>query len=610
MALPPKYYNESSYPTFSLQEALHRVMSSYLQAKTESFAGHELGELVRKTIPNQLKQIPFVTEELKVQASVGQGNWAAIPWIAIMDKRITGTTQQGEYVVYLFSEDMKRVYLTLMQGVTVPLREKGRSEGYSYLQDKVKEMREQLPLHGMQKDEEIYLNTKGLGRDYQVSTVAYYCYERDNLPDDQQLISDLHNVVNNYKQYVAFTLGEPIELDNDPTEEVLIVDSLSPQERIAYIKQYIASKGFFYPEHFIENFYLSLKSKPFVILAGISGTGKTKLVELFAEAIGATSDNGRLRIIPVRPDWSDPTDLLGYKDLTGAFRPGPLTKVIAEASQPENHHRPFFVCLDEMNLARVEHYFSDLLSILETKRWHRDRAQTIALIPQETLSSEYDIEMYGKLYLPDNVYLIGTVNMDETTHPFSKKVLDRANTIEFNYINLHQYPDNSNNTLEKVSVTEVPNSFLRSDYLQLIDIYDEYSQLVRQTTELLGLINDILEPIHCHIGFRIRDSISFYMIYNERFQLLKTEEAFDLQLLQKILPRIQGSSTSVKRALLQLAQLTIGNKIPIKDFMEDATELYSSTIMKEKAKYPVSMKKLAYMIRRLEEDGFTSYWLS
>ncbi|SEM24217.1 AAA domain (dynein-related subfamily) [Paenibacillus sp. cl141a] len=376
------------------------------------------------------------------------------------------------------------------------------------------------------------------------------------------------------------------------------------------IKSHITHQGFHYPDGIIENLYLSLKTKPFVILAGVSGTGKTKLVKLFAEAVGATKDNGQFALIPVRPDWSDPSDLLGYKDLSGVFRPGRLAEVLVEASRPENLHKPYFICLDEMNLARVEYYFSDILSVIETQEWKQDRIVTSALIHGESLLPE-DRLLYGDLAIPDNVYLIGTVNMDETTHPFSKKVLDRANTIEFNYIDLKQYPEIESR--EEEALHPVHNSFLRSEYLQLVDVYSEYTELVQSTTDKLVKINHILEEIHSHVGFRIRDSICFYMIYNERFGLLKKEEAFDLQLLQKILPRVQGSSLSIKRVLLKLLEGALGEKLRINELLDDASEIYlkwNENIEEKKPKHPLSARKIAFMLRRLEEDGFTSYWLS
>ncbi|WP_187274131.1 MrcB family domain-containing protein [Paenibacillus sp. N3.4] len=786
------YYNQQIMEGFSLKEALSDILSTYLQAKRETFAGHRLGNLVRQAIPTELKKLPFIHSELKITGSIGQGNWATIPWIAIMDKRITETTRQGEYLVYLFSEDMKSVYLTFNQGVTIPNETKGRAAAYQYFKQKVQEIRDLLPLEGMVKDDAIYLTSGGLGQDYQVSTVAYYHYELEHLPDDELLIADLNNAVTNYNEYVtkvlkpndereqlisfnytishlyagqgilkylhdqgsfaAASLDELItnqgtvllsgddvkhpkervrhlgralqdmglisinenqfsltdlgqeyvnhfneskwvlsdtqvrlirdQLNNEGQtplirsinkaielcielntftldefaplfiealgmlqtwgevtqkqraifmlnwleilkfitksgqqytyiqwEETPLVDSLTVSVRIATIKNFIANKGFMYPDHWIENFFLSLKAKPFVILAGVSGTGKTKLVKLFAEAVGATTSNGQFTLIPVRPDWSDPSDLLGYKDLSGAFRPGKLTEVLVEASKVGNQHKPYFICLDEMNLARVEHYFSDLLSVLETQEWDNHRIVTTSLIHRDSLQNESDKQVYGNLHLPDNVYMIGTVNMDETTHPFSKKVLDRANTIEFNYIDLGQYPTGDGLTVNEGAAVP-PNSLLRSEYLQLVDVYRDYKKLTEETTELLVKINGILEQIHSHVGFRIRDAVCFYMIYNERFDLLSKEAAFDMQLLQKILPRIQGSHLSVKKALLQLMQVAQDRSLPISEYMEDASKVYLSMETLAASKYPQSARKIAFMLRRLEEDGFTSYWIS
>ncbi|MEK3662614.1 AAA family ATPase [Paenibacillus sp. FSL F4-0236] len=386
------------------------------------------------------------------------------------------------------------------------------------------------------------------------------------------------------------------------------------------IQSHIRRKGFFFPEHLIENFYLSLKTKPFVILAGISGTGKTRLVKLFAEALGATGNNGQFTLIPVRPDWSDPADLLGYKDLSGRFKTGPLTEVLVEARKPENQHKPYFICMDEMNLARVEHYFSDLLSVLETQDWQEGRIHTQDLISSTMLEAPEDQVKFGSLGIPENVFLIGTVNMDETTHPFSKKVLDRANTLEFNYINLQQYPDFNVQveTSDSSDVAELNHLFLRSDYLQLVDAYDTNKELVVRTTERLVKINALLEDIHAHVGFRVRDAICFYMIYNERYKLMSEEEAFDWQLLQKILPRIQGSHSSVRRVLLNLMKGALGTgsgvTVNIEDLMDnDASPLYlrwAAGQTPPTAKHPQSARKLAFMLRRLEEDGFTSYWLS
>ncbi|MEK5645436.1 hypothetical protein BK138_32875 [Paenibacillus rhizosphaerae] len=426
-----------------------------------------------------------------------------------------------------------------------------------------------------------------------------------------QLIQHLSKDVN----WPAFT---QFEVANPVIEETITLPEIKDEnvrKTVYQVKAYIKQNGFHYTDPLIENFYLSLKTKPFVILAGISGTGKTKLVKLFAESVGATGENGQFTLIPVRPDWNDPTDLIGYQDLSGRFKPGRLTEVMVTASLPENRNRPYFICLDEMNLARVEHYFSDLLSLLESQRWMDGQIVTEPLIPYASLDRVEDQELYGDLGIPENVYLIGTVNMDETTYPFSKKVLDRANTLEFNHIDLTQLPwSEGDEEQEIVEIGPVSQRFFRADYLNLVNVGAENKELVKRTTNKLVAINQILEEIHAQVGFRIRDTISFYSIYAERFGLLTEDEAFDLQLLQKILPRIQGSHTSVKRVLLKLLKVCLeGESLQVNDLLDDASTLYSRWDAGKEApaaKYPQSARKLAFMLRRLEEDGFTSFWLS
>lgn len=402
---------------------------------------------------------------------------------------------------------------------------------------------------------------------------------------------------------------------------------------IERVSDYIRQRGFSFPAGMVEHLYLSLKTRPFVILAGISGTGKTQLARLFAEALGATPDNGQFTLIPVRPDWNDPADLIGYKDLSGRFKPGPLALALQTASRPQRADKPHFIVLDEMNLARVEHYFSDVLSLMETRRRFAPSRQTpndsaaVAasageivtqpLLPESMFEHEEDRAAYGNLSIPANAYVIGTVNMDETTYPFSKKVLDRAGTIEFNHIDLMQLPQLRAESEEEAETLAADRHFLGGDYLQLVDAMQPHAKLIERTAEELTMINALLEEIQAHVGFRVRDAICFYLIYNQRFGLLTRAEAFDAQLMQKILPRIQGSRHSVKKVLLDLLRHCLGSEAA-KAFdwreLEDSAEaVYSGRRSRESlaaARYPQSARKLAYMLRRLDEDGFTSYWLN
>ncbi|MFJ8257285.1 McrB family protein [Peribacillus asahii] len=365
---------------------------------------------------------------------------------------------------------------------------------------------------------------------------------------------------------------------------------LTNQDLIHHIHSYIQSKGFFYTKEEVTNLFLSIKTKPFVILSGISGTGKTKIVQWFAESVWATEENGQFVLIPIRPDWNDGSDLLGYTDIKGDFIKGPLTKAILEADR--NPEKPYFVLLDEMNLARVEHYFSDILSVMESRKWQEGEMVTSTLLRDE--SEDKDIK------LPTNLYIIGTVNMDETTYPFSKKVLDRANTIEFNRVELSNLA-----FLEEQSEVEaiaIRNSMLCSKYLHLKDLYSENPELVHKVTTELEHINQSLQLTNAHIGYRVRDEICFYLAYNEDSELMSFEETFDYCILQKILPRISGSDTRVEQLLMGLYRLFTGKEYT------DEFESYDNDM--KFAKYPKSAAKVLEMLRRLRDDGFTSFWVS
>lgn len=366
-------------------------------------------------------------------------------------------------------------------------------------------------------------------------------------------------------------------------------------EVINNVKEYIIANGFTYEDGVIENFYLSLKSKPFVILAGTSGTGKTRLVKLFAEAIGA-----EYKMVAVRPDWSDSSDLFGHLDLNGKFMPGEILDFICSASK--NPDKPYILCLDEMNLARVEYYLSDFLSIIETRNIVEGNIVSDPLVSKEKYGDDEEAFVkYGELRFPENLYLVGTVNMDETTFPFSRKVLDRANTIEFDYVDLMPKPLPD----YKPESFELDNGFLKSDYLLLSQTNDP--ELIDSVCDKLETINSILRKSNAHVGYRVRDEIVFYMLNNKKTGLVSEDKAFDYEIMQKILPRIQGSSSSIKSMLIELFKYCLGNQSSIDSDSGDLVSHMAS--LADDAKYKLSAKKIGYMMERYEEDGFTSYWL-
>ncbi|WP_273127558.1 MrcB family domain-containing protein [Bacillus weihaiensis] len=557
-----------------LRSSLLKVMNEYQDAKNGPFAGHELGGTVRNVIPSLLGSLYFIDKnQYTIKGSIGQGNWASVPWVAVMNNLVTTSTQRGYYIVYLFSEDMKSLYLTLAQGVTETTRDEMERISQA--------IRNSIPMSDrVIKGNDLNLGQSSKAREYELSTAAYIPYSIDHMPPEDQLIKDLEEMVGYYEEFI---------MKNDTKKDIVAdppASYYSMSEIIEQINTYIASKGFYYQKEEIINLFLSLKTKPFVIISGISGTGKTKIVQWFAESIGATEDNGQFSLIPVRPDWNDGSDLLGYVDIKGDFKEGPLTKVLKRAE--ENPTLPYFVLLDEMNLARVEYYFSDMLSVMESRRWEDGEIVTSKLLSDEVANKT--------VTLPPNVYIIGTVNMDETTHPFSKKVLDRANTIEFNEVNLSYL--SFLNDLEESERLELKNEQLTGSYLHLKDVYKEHSSIVETATYELVKINDILKPIGAHIGYRVRDEICFYLAYNEEGSLFSFEQAFDRCVLQKILPRISGSDYRVQSVLDGLYTFCT-NKVYSEDVMDELSL----------AKYPKCAQKIVEMRRRLVDDGFTSFWI-
>ena len=387
--------------------------------------------------------------------------------------------------------------------------------------------------------------------------------------------------------------NKDMDMDNNITPEI------AEKIIVKHIYKYVTSKGFRYQYQEIANFYLSLRTKPFVILAGISGTGKTQLPRKLGEALGF--DEKQVSLVPVRPDWTDSSDLLGYTSLNNKFIPKDLTLAIEQAnSAPE---KPFIFILDEMNLARVEHYFSDFLSVIETRRRIKDRIVTNSILREETLRGADDAEDFKDLHWPENLYLVGTVNMDETTFTFSRKVLDRANTIEMNEINLDwmETPEE-----DIFPLSDITNEVFKSPFLSPMDFSDKDKESIKEDIELLKSINDILNQADLHFAYRVRDEIAYYLIMNKSFKLIDKLDALDFQIVQKILPRIHGSSDRVHRVLIELLNLLEKKEFSVQTFEYRNIE---DKLNEEEFIFKRSSKKIVFMLKRFDEDRFTSFWL-
>lgn len=357
------------------------------------------------------------------------------------------------------------------------------------------------------------------------------------------------------------------------------------------INQYINGNGYIYSYEELSNFYLSLKTKPFVILAGISGTGKSKLVRLFAESI-----NAKFKSIPVKPDWNDSTELLGYKNIKDEFVKGELYKVIDEAK--DNLDTPYFVCLDEMNLARVEYYLSEYLSVIESRKFEKGKIVTDELFSKSYFENIKD----NNISIPENLYIIGTVNMDDTTFSFSRKVLDRANTIEFSEVDL----ETLDFLTDEAETLVVDNSLLKTQFLNIKDALEIDRTYVEEINEKIVEINNILKPYSKHFGYRVRDEIVFYMLENKLANLLEEDMAFDYQIMQKILPTIIGSDVYIEEILIKLFKICTGFNLENKqNYIKEAESVIKNE--SEKCRYPKSATKILQMLKGYR-DGFVSFW--
>lgn len=284
---------------------------------------------------------------------------------------------------------------------------------------------------------------------------------------------------------------------------------------IGEFKGFCKERGFYYEEELIRRFVVSLETKPFLILTGISGSGKTKIAELWIEYKKEKYNDSidRSLHISVGSNWNDNKKLLGFKNIllddTTAYNSTNLVKLIGEANKDE--FKDYVVILDEMNLSHVERYFADFLSALES------RSKEIKLPNGETIKWS------------ENLKIIGTVNVDETTYMFSPKVLDRANVIEMNGKIPSEYINIIKESSEKVYKDIKDKSW-----------FDEY----------IVMLDKIYEAVNQDFGFRVIDEVSKYIKINtEMFGHESFDIYFDEQICQKILPKLHGSKSSLKPKL-------------------------------------------------------------
>ncbi|WP_200255903.1 MrcB family domain-containing protein [Halorhodospira neutriphila] len=561
---------------------------------------------------------------LRVTWSVGRGNWARVPWLTFLDERETNTTQHGVYVVYLFREDMTGVYLTFNQGVTDLQRQHGTPEARSVLRSRAKQLAGLLPASasGFRTEGAIDLRTRGnLGRAYEHSTIAYRLYEVGELPEDDTLFADLEALLEAYEVYIHSDLrrtivGDPAAIHSSSGDTALEAEpppssTFELATGFQELRDKIQAEGYVYPDWQLAQYVTALRTKPFVILAGITGTGKSKLPSLVAEHTGGSAE-----LIPVRPDWTDSADVLGYTDLQGTFRPGALLELAHRAMGADDVHE--VAILDEMNLARVEHYFAEVLSRIEDRRPAAGGGYASTPLLQGTLPAG-DAE-WQQVHLPSNLALVGTVNMDESAHGFSRKVLDRAFTLELSEVALERWAPQSRDEAPRPQPWPVSAWQPRAARLAELDgLTPAERDRIQEAIDELVALNRILTQAQLQVGYRTRDEVALFVLHAEvlrSFFRTETDEPIDpldLALQMKILPRIVGGSTSVQRVLLGILGWAYrGTEWTEEDEAQDLLDHWAQTGRPSRvpdARYPGLAARTCLMWDRLLAEGFTSYWL-
>ncbi|MER8281421.1 AAA family ATPase [Acinetobacter baumannii] len=487
----------------------------------------------------------------------------------------------------------------------------------------------------------------------------------------EQIEAEMNNKVKRLKSYVAdkalflktfeFVDEEDLKLflpESKPESQRVDGISFSEilngdyQKAVSYIQTHLVSKDILYPRHIIENYLTLLRTKDLIILAGDSGSGKTNLVKSFAKAVG-----GKSIIIPVKPNWTSSEDLLGYYNpLEKKYLATPFLEAMIEAQQ--NPEIPYFICLDEMNLARVEYYFADFLSLLETRdedpeislyaedesahvlselkavvdiiQSTKDKysqngvVNFIELLKDEKLNSQLRLAfgfsdkdslikyhneirrmlsavmtMPSSIKMPANVHIIGAINIDETTHYLSPKILDRAHIMRFESPLLSDWDE----ILAEVSEYEFDDIskplIFNIDALGYRANYPKFDRENSFCKLFIELNKEFFHKLGIEFGMRtIRQGLN----YLDLFQDVNSDDEMAINnfLLHKVLPKLtfDGNKHVGEQTKLELIERVFIERIKQQlPNHENYSEIFSSIHALENV-----------VINAKANDGIVNFW--
>ena len=384
----------------------------------------------------------------------------------------------------------------------------------------------------------------------------------------------------------------------------------------------LAARGFVYAPWEVAAYATALRTKPLVLLAGVTGVGKSRLPALVADATG-----GAAAVVPVRPDWTDPGETMGYTDLGGRFRPGAVLRAAREAA---GHPARFWtLVLDEMNLGRPEHYLAEVLSRIEDRRPAPGGFESPPLVT-EALSAED--AAWQATRLPPNLALVGTVNVDESAHAFSRKVLDRAFVIELAARDLtvwdttppqHEGGPQTGGAVEPWPASAWTPRAVRLGGVEALSAAER--EAVDGTVAAVAEASALLDPAGLGVGYRARDEAALFVLH-----ATETPDAFrdglprpggaggavdsrDVALLTKVLPRIDGARAPARAAVFSLLAWAAGDPgrsagpRSARDLVDDWERAGRPASLAD-ARFPRTTARLARIAEGAFEDGVASFW--
>lgn len=524
---------------------------------------NQLEQFLAQAKTSILKTKHFESEfkETKVKVSFGQGNTAKIPWISFLKE--PNTTSNGIYPVYLYYKDYD--LLILAYGIS-----------------ETNKPQKKWDIRNKEKINDFFKKNFEVKPDRYGDSFVFKIYDLKQELNKQIVEKDLELILTEYTK-INF---DDFESDKNELNGINSFDIQSFQNTCK-------TAGLVYTDILITRFVSSLLTKPFVILTGLSGSGKTKLAQAFVQWI--CEDESQFKIIPVGADWTNREPLLGYPN---GLNPkeyitpdsGSLSLII-EASKIENADKPYFLILDEMNLSHVERYFADFLSVMESD----DKINLYSGTIRKDLNGN---DIPNEIFWTNNLFIIGTVNIDETTYMFSPKVLDRANTIEFrvdelNIKSFFDLPSKVDLSVLGSKGAKMAKSFLDISRENSIEKDAEY------TDTFVKFFNE-LKKVGAEFGYRTAVEMLLLIKKLNIVSNISKNESVDIAVMQKLLPKLHGSRSKISKVLDALILLCLKNGQTFSIAKSD--EVFAENII-----YPIAFEKLVRMYKNALDNGFTSY---